>query len=54
MLEQLVGQIDSRLEMLARDEHTSCFIESVNYVANLVETDEHLFAILLYVGTIGW
>jgi hypothetical protein len=31
MLAQLVGEIDSRLEMLARDQHSSLFIESVNF-----------------------
>jgi hypothetical protein len=62
MLAPLVGQIDSRLEMLARDEHTSLFVEIINYVANIVETEKHLLCYLLFVHcenllvklTLGW
>jgi hypothetical protein len=31
--------------MLSRDKHASLFIESINYVANLVETEKHILCI---------
>jgi hypothetical protein len=52
MLAPLVGEIDYRLEMLARDEHSSLFIEIINYVAYIIETEKHLLCYLLYVEKI--